>query len=609
MQFSKPTMMKQILRFLFLAVLFLTSCITQRTPYVPQALYLREANEASLNNTQVPELSISRIETERNKVRLFAHLLSGQGDFINLTSGSSRQNWCAVVDQFAGRDNPITNFQVLETGSNFIEEPTAYALVLDHSGSMSFRVTDMQNAVENFIRNKRPQDAISIVKYDKNARVEVPVHTDLGFILSAFRKNGLNGYGGVTAIINGIHEGIESIRNAPQRKKIVISFTDGGDNSSTITKNYVIWLAQSLQIPICTIDLGNNVNNNFMREIASATGGTYNYMMYANEFPNVFTDIKNRLSKSYVIEYESPGPGNHQVSLTFCHPAGPLTATANYNNLPISPFAPIKDAPPISRPPKTDGKPVKPITSRPSKQITSRPTNQISLGNKGNSNSNQAAGNNLGQKPNRPKPAPSKPIVNANENTSKPSKPTRPNSTVVGGGNSSNSGSNTIGDGAKPNKSTKPNSSITIGGNTRNTEVGNKGSGKGTFKPNKLAPLSASSNVGRNDSYLLLVSFKTNSSEIYISQSESAINSLVAHLNSKPSLKVTLEVYTDNLQTPNNAIILAEQRGQIIKNMMMQKGIQDTRVNISGKGSADPIADNNTADGRKQNNRVVVRFN
>ena len=620
--------MIKVLRFAIVSLVLFSACKLQQ-PYVPQTLFLREANVESLDNTQVPELMISRIETESNKVRLFAHLLNAQGDFINLNPTSSRQNWCAVVDQFAGRDNAITQFQVIETRTSIIEEPTAYAIVLDHSGSMAYRVKDMQDAVENFIRNKRPQDAISIVKYDKNARTEVPVQTDLGVILSAYQKNGLNGYGGVTAIINGIHEGIESIRNAPQRQKIVISFTDGGDNSSTITKDYLIWMAQSLKIPICTIDLGNNVNNNFMKEIASATGGTYNYMMYANEFPNVFTDIKNRLTKSYIIEYESPGPGYHQVNLTFCHPAGPLTASANYNNLPLSSFAPIKDAPPISRPPTTDGKPLRPATSNPARPNLTRPVNQTSLASKGNTNTNQAAGNNLGQKPDRPKPKPTKPAINSNNSPSKPSKPTQPNTPVIDEDNKNpnqatgnNLGqkpgrpkptkpainsNNSPSKPSRPSKPTQPNTSVTVGGNTSDAVIGNKGNG--AFKPNQLPTLDKYTRVKINTSYILPVSFKIGTSDMNTNQSDAAINALVAHLNTQPNLKAALEIYTDNLTQPSNAIALTQQRGQVIKLILIQKGIQAQRITISGKGSADPIADNATTEGKKQNNRVVVRFN
>jgi len=54
---------------------------------------------------------------------------------------------------------------------------------------------------------------------------------------------------------------------------------------------------------------------------------------------------------------------------------------------------------------------------------------------------------------------------------------------------------------------------------------------------------------------------------------------------------------------------LTQQRGQVIKQILIQKGIQAQRITISGKGSADPIADNATTEGKKQNNRVVVRFN
>jgi outer membrane protein OmpA-like peptidoglycan-associated protein len=54
---------------------------------------------------------------------------------------------------------------------------------------------------------------------------------------------------------------------------------------------------------------------------------------------------------------------------------------------------------------------------------------------------------------------------------------------------------------------------------------------------------------------------------------------------------------------------LTQQRGEVIKNSIIQKGVAANRISVSGKGSANPVADNSTAEGRKQNNRVVVRFN
>ncbi|UPT66223.1 MAG: VWA domain-containing protein [Sphingobacteriales bacterium JAD_PAG50586_3] len=189
----------------------------------------------------------------------------------------------------------------------------------------------MQDAVRNFINKKNPQDAICIVKYDSKANLEVPVSTNIGVLQAQFQSGGLSGYGGTTAIINGIMKGMETIQMQPYRRKVVISFTDGADNASTVTKEYATWYAQQNNINLCTIDFNHSNYNNFMQELANNTSGTYTYFTNSSQFGNVFDDVVNKMNQSYVVTYKRQNPGYQTVVLRYCGEPQALEANADFS--------------------------------------------------------------------------------------------------------------------------------------------------------------------------------------------------------------------------------------------------------------------------------------
>ena len=45
-----------------------------------------------------------------------------------------------------------------------------------------------------------------------------------------------------------------------------------------------------------------------------------------------------------------------------------------------------------------------------------------------------------------------------------------------------------------------------------------------------------------------------------------------------------------------------------VKKALLQRGIDETRIEVEAKGDADPIGDNNTREGRILNNRVSIKI-
>ncbi len=96
-----------------------------------------------------------------------------------------------------------------------------------------------------------------------------------------------------------------------------------------------------------------------------------------------------------------------------------------------------------------------------------------------------------------------------------------------------------------------------------------------------------------------------NSGTAYIHpQSYAALDTLVNVLRNEPLLQVDIEGHTDNVGSENGNLLLSQQRADACKNYLLQKGISADRISAIGYGQMNPIADNQTAEGRKINRRT-----
>ena len=86
------------------------------------------------------------------------------------------------------------------------------------------------------------------------------------------------------------------------------------------------------------------------------------------------------------------------------------------------------------------------------------------------------------------------------------------------------------------------------------------------------------------------------------------IDSLASYLNAHDNYEVLLTGYTDNQGTSAYCTGLARQRAVEIKKQLLKRGIAEYKIEIDPKGSADPIGDNNTYEGRIANNRVAIKI-
>ena len=87
---------------------------------------------------------------------------------------------------------------------------------------------------------------------------------------------------------------------------------------------------------------------------------------------------------------------------------------------------------------------------------------------------------------------------------------------------------------------------------------------------------------------------------------EPMMDSLAVYLQQNERLEVMLRGYSDNTGTEAYNLGLSRQRAVEVKKKLTSRGISEYRIEIEAKGTADPIGDNSTYEGRIANNRVAI---
>lgn len=99
------------------------------------------------------------------------------------------------------------------------------------------------------------------------------------------------------------------------------------------------------------------------------------------------------------------------------------------------------------------------------------------------------------------------------------------------------------------------------------------------------------------------VRFDTNKSSL-TATAKANLDKLVKVFNEYPDTDIVIYGYTDSTGAADYNLKLSGERANAVKNYLASKGLNSSRFNVTGLGIADPIATNDTPEGRSQNRRV-----
>jgi outer membrane protein OmpA-like peptidoglycan-associated protein len=89
-------------------------------------------------------------------------------------------------------------------------------------------------------------------------------------------------------------------------------------------------------------------------------------------------------------------------------------------------------------------------------------------------------------------------------------------------------------------------------------------------------------------------------------QGQKAVAELASFLKNNPDRNVTVVGYTDSTGSAKFNNKLSRDRAESVKTALVSDGIPSDRIATSGRGESEPVASNDTEQGRQKNRRVVV---
>lgn len=89
---------------------------------------------------------------------------------------------------------------------------------------------------------------------------------------------------------------------------------------------------------------------------------------------------------------------------------------------------------------------------------------------------------------------------------------------------------------------------------------------------------------------------------------DSDVRELTQFLRDNPASKISIIGHTDSIGIDARNQPRSEARARALADKLIASGIESNRIKVSGKGSKEPIASNDTEAGRAQNRRIQIEI-
>ncbi|GAA3644872.1 vWA domain-containing protein [Flavivirga jejuensis] len=273
------------------------------------------------------ETTIPRLEISQSNNNLMALLSVTDQDGIPLEQFTLGNYEIKITA--SGEDPVIINQNqiTLSEFNNTNTDPLAMATTMDYSGSMDTNnIQDMEAALKNFINLKDDTDLMSIIKFASSIEEVQGFTSNKSLLQTAIDTQAY--IGSYTAFYGACNLGLEEINKLSGVLPVVIGFTDGFDNNSTISLDNLILKSKSLNIPVYTVGFGS-ANQYSLDFLANKTGGRFFYAPTSEDISNLYEIINQQLRKLYILEWAISYPSGTvltiEINTSYTSANGPFT--------------------------------------------------------------------------------------------------------------------------------------------------------------------------------------------------------------------------------------------------------------------------------------------
>jgi len=187
--------------------------------------------------------------------------------------------------------------------------PVSMGLIVDNSGSMRDKREKVKEAALDLVKDSNPQDEVFVVNFNDEAFLDTKDFTsnvkDMEEALSKIDSRG------GTAMRDAIRMSIDEAKEKGKRdKKVLVTVTDGNDNSSLITLDNLVRAAQQSGVLVYTIGLLSeeerreaNRAKKALVAIADATGGQSYFPKDVADVAKIAHQVAHDIRNQYIITY------------------------------------------------------------------------------------------------------------------------------------------------------------------------------------------------------------------------------------------------------------------------------------------------------------------
>jgi Ca-activated chloride channel homolog len=207
------------------------------------------------------------------------------------------------------------DFQVYEDGvlqqiKYFSHEdiPVTVGLVIDNSGSMRTKRSDVIAAALAFARSSNPQDQMFVVNFNEKVSFGLPDSApftgEVAQLEAALSRIAADGE---TALYDAVAAALAHLKQGNRDKKVLIVISDGGDNASKHKLREITALAGQPNAIIYTIGLfdeqDGEQNPHVLRQLAKDTGGEAFLPESIKEVVPICKRIAHDIRNQYTLGY------------------------------------------------------------------------------------------------------------------------------------------------------------------------------------------------------------------------------------------------------------------------------------------------------------------
>jgi Ca-activated chloride channel family protein len=209
---------------------------------------------------------------------------------------------------------------------NFSSEdtPVSVGILVDTSGSMSYKLERAREAVVQFCEAANPQDEFFLITFADTPQLTTdftssPEHVENDMVTTHSK--------GQTSMLDAIYMGIQKMRSARYARKALLILSDGGDNHSRYTEKDIKAALKEADVTVYAVGTFERwvstqeelLGPELLRDVTEITGGHAFTITDAREMSEVTRNIGTQLRHQYMLAYQpqaQPHDGKwHKISV------------------------------------------------------------------------------------------------------------------------------------------------------------------------------------------------------------------------------------------------------------------------------------------------------